>query len=131
MKFSELASDGARLTDGVWREFSPGFDVKLKPVGNRDYDLELQRVARKARKGARLGRVDDEALALMTMKATARCVLVGWKGLTDDDDQPIEYSAKTALDLFDKNHRFYKTIVEMATDLQDDDDDDLQDEAGN
>ena len=42
---------------------------------------------------------DDPALESITARAIAAEVLVGWSGVTDDDGEPVEFSA-AALDRF-------------------------------
>lgn len=132
MRFSELKNQNKKANEGIWLEYSAGFEVQLRPVGNRDYDRFIQNGLRVNRRSLRRGgQINHEKSEKLSMKAAAKHILVGWKGLEDDDGKALTHSSAKALELFQANYSFYKDILEMASDLQAESDEDEEDELGN
>lgn len=101
-----------------WVDYCDGLRLLVRPMGSRDYDRNLQLGVRKDRRAMRSGDSQSaDALEKLAMKAASETILVGWEGLVDDDGQGVPYSAETALSLFQANYKFYKDVVEIATDM--------------
>ena len=113
-KFSKLVTDGDLEIEGVWLPFEEGFDVKLARLGNTKYNEMVRRILKPYTRKIRDEELDDSIAEMAEKKAMARYVLVDWRGLEDDDGEPIEYSKETALQLFEESRDFYLEIRGMA-----------------
>lgn len=133
MKFGQLKNAGNKNDEGVWKVYEDDFEVCLRPAGNRDYDRAIGKMMKKDRRAVRRGgKVSDQKLERMTKTAAAEHILVGWKNLEDDETgQNVPYSKEKALELFESNYQFYKEILDMAADLQTEENEDEDEQVGN
>lgn len=87
--------------DGVWVDFGDGVSFKLRRLNSK--------VSRKVRKEleapyqSQLRRnqdLPDDVAEGILRRQIASGVVVDWKGVTDEADKPMKYSAENALKLF-------------------------------
>lgn len=115
MKLSELSTPAVSETDGEWMPFSDGVELLIAPMGNQSYDNEVQRLMRPLRKKRRNGRIKPDEMRDINMKACSKFILLGWKGITEDDgNTQREYTHEGGYAAFQKNYRFFKEVLTMA-----------------
>lgn len=113
----ELIPKAGAVEDGVWTSFSPGFEVKIARLHNPKFRARLRKLQEPHKRQIRKGKLDAELADRLMMQAMAETVLLGWRGLLQDDGvTPIPYSAEQALKMFQSSYDFYLEILEMSQD---------------
>lgn len=98
-----------------------GMTLIIAPIGNEKYDRELRRLIDKYRNehDSSSGEIPSAQMEEIIREVHASCILLGWSGLTEDDEKtPIPYSKELAAKLIRENYRFYKDVMVIATKLQ-------------
>ena len=128
IKFSALTRPKS-LESGEWVEWGHGLAFLIRPGNNKDRDLYVARrgVEEARRRALAAGgekRLEDEpdvdfdpeASLDLQMEAVAHTVLIGWRGLTDDDGSDVPYSPEKAMELFrsEGGYQVYRQIVAEA-----------------
>ena len=91
VKLSALKTNPEAEVEGVWVDFEDtGVKLKIARIGNPAFDKLISKLSAPHLKKLRKG--DDELQESITAKAVASTILVGWKGLDDDDGKPLKYS---------------------------------------
>jgi hypothetical protein len=119
-KLSSFKTDSRKSEEGVWTEVGAGFEIRVARLGNPKYQAELKRLGKPHLHGIRRQGLESEQLKRIQAKATARYLLLDWRGLEDDDGKTIEYSYEKALELFldpDYNE-FLDIVLEAAGDME-------------
>lgn len=123
IKFSDLTRPKS-LDAGEWVEWGMGLAYLIRPSRNKDRDLYVARrgveEARKRAMETSGNRLDDseadfdpEASLDLQMEATAHTVLVGWRGMGEDDGSEMAYSPEKALELFRSGPVGYETYRQV------------------
>ena len=119
MKLSAVKIDSARLETGAWVGDIPEMgDLRLQVRGLSNEDAvklrgKLVDAVPKAQKMN--GRVDPDIAEDITTRVLAETVLLGWDGLTDDDDVAIPFTAAKALEILsDPDMAMFKGAVLYA-----------------
>lgn len=98
MKISKIKKDVAAVDAGVWvNKCFDDLDVKVASIDSRKYTDAL-RVALKPYQRT-LKNMSNEQFAEIQNKIAAKYLLLDWRNLIGDDDQPIPYSPEKALEL--------------------------------
>lgn len=102
---------------GVWVDFGEGISFLIAKMNNTAYMAEVRRLLRERRVQFRHDRVSDEDSEAITIKAAAKCILLGWKNILDDDGKEIPYSAAKAYEILSDPHyrKIYVFIIDAAT----------------
>jgi hypothetical protein len=90
----EIATDddGTFIPVAEW----PGVRLKVRPLNSKDYQIARELLVQSLVKA--LGRMPTSPEMEPKLGAlVARHLLRGWEGLAGDDEKPVEYSAKLAL----------------------------------
>lgn len=100
LKISSIAVDLAKEQEGDWVEIAewPGVRLKVRSINSKDFqNAREQRQTKLIRDLGRLPYESESAPHLA--KLVASFVLLGWEGIVDADDKPIEYTPQAALEL--------------------------------
>jgi hypothetical protein len=115
-KLSQLAVDTTKSEDGVWIEFGAGFELLIARANNAAFKAELARLVKPyQREIAREGMSSRHATDAHT-KAQAKCVVLNWRGLEDEDGEPIPYSPEKAFEILsDPRYPELKEFVDIES----------------
>lgn len=86
--------DPQLAADGVDIDFGEGVGVTVRPFNNKEAVAYRDRLMQPY---SRLRKVPEDVTTDITNKVIARHVLIGWKGVTDLEGNPLEYSFENAL----------------------------------
>jgi hypothetical protein len=105
MKLSNLAIDADAHEQGEWVSDIPEMgDLKLKVrgIGNADWKRHQSKLfAAVPREKKRGNIIDPDSQDAINTSCMLNTCLLGWDGLTDDDDKPLPYSKETAKKLLE------------------------------
>lgn len=108
--------DRDKAENGVWVDLYDGLKVKVARMPNSKLEKRLALVGKAQQRALRFGN-NAELQKTVTMEAVAHCVLLGWEGLTEDDEKTaVPYSVERAVKFFTDVPEFFRTIVELAQD---------------
>ena len=88
-------TDETKQLGGIWKEHPNGGSFLIARAGN-DRATEYNRELRRPYKGKRRG-VPERVQVEIGRKVAARCILLGWKDLENDDGSEWEYSEEKAM----------------------------------
>ena len=89
-----------------------GLTIMVRPSGTREFDDCIRELTLRTKTGAARGPVmSRKEMDEIQLEATARHILVGWSGLTDEKGAEVPYSPEMSLKLLSTNYRFYKTVT--------------------
>lgn len=100
LKISSIAADLAKESEGDWVDIAewPGVRLKVRSINSKDF--QNARELRQTKLIKDLGRLPFESESAPHLaKLVATFILLGWEGIVDANDQPIEYSPAKALEL--------------------------------
>lgn len=104
MKVSQIKVNSAAIRSGVWVDIPwlDGVAIKLRGLENVDYQRRRADLIREKAAEAKANGVPPDKLSTMDVEVDAfvECVMLDWRGLTEDDGTPIPYSAEKALEYF-------------------------------
>lgn len=115
-KLRDITADRNKEVQGVWLPVGEGFDVKVARMPNPKFNARLQELGRPYRSQLRRGQYDAATVEKLTTEAMAETVLLDWRGLEDDDGNPIPYSQQKAKELLSDNSSFAEIVQELASD---------------
>lgn len=116
-KISRFATDPNKELTGVWLPMGGGIEVLVARLGNPEFNAFVTRTGKALGPGVRSGNVDPKDAEDLTKRAVAKHVLLGWKNLEDDDDQPIPFSSEKALEIFNEFPEFFRSVMNLASDV--------------
>lgn len=109
-----LAVDHDLEVNGIEREWF-GINLRIARMGNPRYDEEIIRLSSEVAMelGVDPENIPDDKLFEMVKRAAAKCILLGWKNMDDEDGKPIKYSPEKAYEFFtDENLKdMYKFVI--------------------
>ena len=140
VKLSELKVNVADASEGRWFTYRDDFEVCIRYASGVQYEQARQRLV-KTSKLQRVARIKDSAKMTRALRKElipvfARWVVVDWRGIEDEQDQPIPYDPETMAELLAKPEweAFYQwlylTAYEPANFGEEPDEDDLDDDDG-
>jgi len=100
MKLSSIAIDSEKAENGIWKEVvvGTGFECLIARHNNSRFRAEVERriidLTRSQKQEPTAAQI-----SAATLQAFCTHILLGWRGMEDDDDQPIEYSAEKAFEI--------------------------------
>lgn len=92
MKLSRLKIDRDLATNGVWVEFAPGVEFLIARAQNAKYRAVYAQLSRDYADVLRNGNLDEDVAREIAAEANARAVLLGWRGVEDDEGNAIDYT---------------------------------------
>lgn len=94
-----LKIDTELESGGVWVDWIQGVQLKIGRANNPAFIAAIQRLSEPDLEEIRKKDADPEILERATKGAVAEAILLGWKGIDDDNGKPIKYSVEKALEL--------------------------------
>jgi len=129
-RIDAVRADLDKESKGVWVPYELGIELKVARLGNPGYQESLVKLtdARKALMGS-IELSQDQRMDVQK-EAVARTVLMDWRGIEDDQGNPVPFSPDKALEWFRdpelwrlytfvlmvglEEERFRKTVLEAA-----------------
>lgn len=91
MKISQIKKAGAAINEGAWVDNIPGLPgVSLKVCGNSN--PKARTIAAEMISALPRGKRNHEDLSKIERRQIVEVLLVDWKGISDDNGDPLPYS---------------------------------------
>lgn len=101
--------------EGIWFTTLEGLELKIARLGNIKAAKLTRRLAIENQRALKRDKSGDLLLEL-SIKVHAKCILVDWKDLLEDDEKTVmPYSSKRAEELFTEFPAFLEEVLEYAT----------------
>jgi hypothetical protein len=100
LKITSIAVDLAKESDGDWVDIAewPGVRLKVRSINSKDYqNAREQRQMKLTRDFGRLPFSSE--MQPHINKFAASFLLLGWEGIVDGNEKPIEYSSEKAMEM--------------------------------
>lgn len=102
--------------EGVWVDIGDGASIKVAKLGTIAYQNTVQRHARKYQALTRVGRLNAKEMVELTAGALADCILLDWKNILDENDNPLPYNRENAYKLLVEYEEFRNLVESYAND---------------
>lgn len=99
MRLSKTKTDEILERDGVWVALRYGIEVKVARAGNPKADVWHSRLSAEDRRlfdNPTLYKGREERVNELLASLIAESILLDWRGIEDDEDQPVPFSVGTA-----------------------------------
>jgi hypothetical protein len=116
MKLSSLLAQSP-LEAGREFELADGLFFSIRPAYSKEFDDTVRTLTLRGSDGGKRPVMSDAEVAEIQLQAHAATVLVGWRGLQDDNGNPLPYSRERALELLRGNYRFYRWVQVSANNM--------------
>lgn len=115
--YTQYKTDSALETGGVWFEIMDGVKFLIARAGgsNRKYRRALDNRSKPYRHQIRKETIDAEKLRELAMLAFVDACLLDWDGVTDGNDEPMEFSRGNVLKVFNELPEVYDTLFDAAS----------------
>lgn len=115
-KLNSLRIDAKKVSNGVWCKYQDDIEFLIARKENPQFHEFMEEEIAPHLASIRAGTFDKELDKKITKKAIAHTVLLGWKGLEDDEGKPIKYSPEKALEILEDPEfsDIYKFILMMS-----------------
>jgi hypothetical protein len=100
-----------KADEGMWADIGHGASIKVAKIGTIKYQNTMIRHTRKYQAQFRVNRYTAEATIDIAASTLADCILLDWKGITEDG-QEVPYSRANAYRLLKESDDF-RSLVEM------------------
>ena len=116
MKLTSLQVDPVKAKEGVWFEYDDDVQFLVARMGNSQFQTFLQ----KHRKLAQVSRANSELMQEVTRKAAAHTILLDWKGIEDDEGNPLAYTPELGFEIFCKEEYsvIYQFIMQCSGEVE-------------
>lgn len=137
MKISEIQIDPEKLENGAWVKEIPemeGLELRVRGIGCAEFRKLQAKLFEAIPRSRRLkGRVSQEDQDRILDTCLHRVILLDWRGIEDDADQPIAYEKGLALEYLTnpKFKKFREAVVWAASTVAEDDAADVEEAVGN
>lgn len=137
MKLSSVKTDAAKIEGGDWvsgLSEMGDLELKVRGTGNAHYRRLAGKLVDALPRSKKLGgRIDPEENDRITSICLAETVLMDWRGLEDEDDNPIPFSKEKAKEfLLNPDYRLFRAaVIEAAEQVGKDETEARKDEEGN
>lgn len=102
MKLSSLKTDTATIEQGRWVKDIPdmgGLELKVRGLGNTDYRRLMDKKVEAVPRAKKVRGLDTAERDRVVSECLHEAILIDWKGLTDDNDEPLPYTKEHAFQL--------------------------------
>lgn len=110
MKISRFATDLGLEEEGVWVDIGEGAQLKVARVGNPRYRSRVRELSKPYKRQIRADILPEDMSDEIVLRAFSETILLDWKGIEDDNGEPIPYSHENAYELL-KGLRDFRTLV--------------------
>lgn len=113
--YTAYKTDKTAEANGVWYEDS-GARFKLARMGgaNTRYQRALTAAMKPHMREIQLGVLDESTIEPITKRVFLDTILLGWEGVTDEAEQPLEFNRDNAVKLFDDLPDLYARLRDQA-----------------
>ena len=103
--------------EGKWFDIGDGASLRVARFGNQAHRKALSGL-RSPYKALLLrgGAIPDEANDDIITESMARAILLDWKGIVDEENNPVPYSIDTCRDIFEKYKDFLELVSQLSLD---------------
>lgn len=119
----QFKTDPKREKNGIWHSFEndegeEAFALLIARAGgaNTDWEKAAEKVGRKIG-GRKAKRLSGRQLRALQRPLYARHVVIGWRGVRDENGNEIPYSPEAAEELLTEFSDLYDEVVVAANDL--------------
>ena len=115
-KISSIMLDLDRVEHGTWVKHPSGVTLCVASINSKAYKQAREQAMKPYLRDMRSGTLTYDDISEILKPAAAEHLLLGWRGLEDDQGKPIPYSVGKALEYF-KDPRFdefYRFVLEIA-----------------
>ena len=117
-KISKLRTNDKKELEGIWVDYSAGMRVKVARMSNRNYVDFMRKISKPHRRRQRREELPTETYESLIRQAVAKCILLGWENMEDDEGVNIPYSHDKALEILKLYPDFCNDIVDMSSDAE-------------
>lgn len=119
MRFSEYQTDQTLEEEGVWVGLRKGdAEVLVARAGNSQHEALVRRLRKKHGRGFRNDELPREVEEQIALDALSRTILLGWRGIEDDDGKEIPYTPEKARELLKLSRDFRLEVTQIATEME-------------
>ena len=116
MKFSSFKTNLDAEREGVWEDIGGGAALLVARAGNPEHEETIARLERKMRPQSMAADAElpiplRQEIAIQAMVAN---ILLGWRGLLDDDGKEIPYSREKAEELLRGARDFRQLVANLS-----------------
>lgn len=118
MKFNTFKTNPAKEQEGTWIDIGEGAELLICRAGNPEHEAYLAVLERQYRGQAIVGQGElaPKVQTEIAIKALARCILKGYRGLTDDAGHEMIYSQEEAERLLRDAKDFRELVSRLSLD---------------
>jgi len=115
MKLTDIAVDLEREEQGDWVEIPdlPGVSLKVRSLYNKDFQQAHQLMARKLNRRYGNRPVPLDVQTQSYARILAENVLIDWSGISDENEQAVEYSAELGREVLAEPQ--YRKLADAVT----------------
>lgn len=105
--------------EGVWVPIDETSRIKVARDGNDNYFNALQRLVKEhgfSQFQITKGKIPNDVMADIVLRAMGETVLVDWEGMSDDD-KPVKYSPTASYEMLKKYPDFADDVLSIAKNI--------------
>jgi len=105
--------------DGIWLDYGESGAIKIARAGgaNVRYVKRIEKLQKKYKRQIQLDIMDDADNVKIMREAYADTVVLDWKGVTNEDDEPMEFNKQNCIKLFTDLPDLFLDVVTQATNV--------------
>lgn len=111
--YKSFKTDPKVEVEGVWANYGD-FRIRHARAGgaNMAFARAMEKIGRKYRKQIELDVIREERALKMMREVYADTVILDWEGVTDENEQPMEFTRENVI-------RLFKDLPDLFLDIQD------------
>ena len=111
-KLNKFATNVNAAKNGVAVDLGEGLVVTIARSGNENYQKYLKQALKPYEKMLRTKTLPDQTFELIYTEAVAETILLGWKGLEDENGVEIPYTKEKAIEILsDPQYIDFRTLI--------------------
>jgi len=115
--YSEFKTDEKLEAEGNWLDVGEGGFLKIARLGNKAYKTKLKQLREPFKAYTVRGQdIPDAEADDIVRRAMAETILVGWKGMEDEEGKPLNYSPEAAYKALSGQKDLVELIMVFAAD---------------
>lgn len=99
--YKQFKTDAKAEAEGIELDYGD-FKIKITRAGasNQNYQRALERETKPFRRAIQNETMPGEQMLAILKKVYASSIVLGWEGVTDENEQPLPFSRENCLKLF-------------------------------